>query len=144
MKVKWLLLFLTIFPILTSCQTSSVEAPSLTEEAPIQELHDTIHEISIETQETNYATNAESILLEIKNNSKEVFISSTHFYLEKKEGDTWYEFPYNFDAHHSDSLELPPNKSTALELPVKDLKYDLSPGEYRAVLNGMAFPFYIK
>ncbi|WP_415874103.1 immunoglobulin-like domain-containing protein [Domibacillus aminovorans] len=57
--------------------------------------------------------------------------------------DTWYEFPYKATMFTAEGPVLRPGGTTSLSLLANELKYELTPGEYRATLGGFTAPFEI-
>jgi len=64
-------------------------------------------------------------------------------FLEKNVKDTWYRVPMKEEAFTGQGIIHPPNKMSSLSLNVNDLKYKLTPGEYRATIDGLAAPFSV-
>ncbi|MFD2683124.1 immunoglobulin-like domain-containing protein [Bacillus seohaeanensis] len=121
---------------------SGCRAP-LTEEAPVQKRADSKNGITIKTEKVEYPTSVKKIIVKIQNDSPKEFSTGIHVFLEKKVKDTWYKVPMKDESFTELGFMHPPNKSSTLVLNVNDLKYKLTPGEYRATIGELAAPFEV-
>lgn len=130
--------------LLTACQSDTQPEQDIElAEAPIQELDKSNDEFSVEIEKEVYTTSDDQIVLRVSNESEEEQDSTTYIFLEKKIGDTWYEFPYDFSAFDTIAQTYLPGETHSLELSVDDLAHELTPGEYRATLGNIAAPFEV-
>ena len=70
-------------------------------------------------------------------------MTGIHIFLEKKVEDTWYKVPMKASAFTEQGIIHSPNKLSSLVLDVNDLRHELTPGEYRATIGGLAAPFIV-
>lgn len=130
--------------LLVACQGEIDQKNELDVKASQQNLSSLLNGVSIKMEKESYPTSTKSLILKVENNGESQFDSPSFFLLEKKIDEIWYEFPDKIEAHYANGLDLRPGETSTLEIFIKDLKYNLTPGEYRAVLNGMAAPFEVK
>jgi hypothetical protein len=116
---------------------------ALKEEAPVQKRPDSKNGITIKTEKVEYPTSVKKIIVKIQNDSPKEFSTGIHVFLEKKVEDTWFKVPMKDESFTEPGLMHPPNKSSTLVLNVNDLKYKLTPGEYRATIGELAAPFEV-
>lgn len=126
---------------LTACQTSGTS--SNLKEAEVQELSTAKGEVQIKTEKDTYPSTMDKIVLLVTNNSEEE-LAGAFFELEKALEGTWYEFPIK-DSGPIDAIGgyQSPHANSHLTLSTGELKYDLSPGSYRATFLGMASEFTV-
>ncbi|KIL78215.1 hypothetical protein SD77_0816 [Bacillus badius] len=115
----------------------------LKEEAPVQDLSDSKNGVTINTEQAEYPTSAREIVVEIHNNDENEFMTGAHVFLEKKVKGTWYRVPMKADSFTEQGIIHPPHQSSSLLLSTNDLKYKLTPGEYRAVIGELAALFKV-
>lgn len=139
MKKRRAVLFLIVF--LTACQSPESQ---LTEKAQIQEQPQSENGVMVTAEQEVYKTNADNIMVLIHNDSDEEFSTGVHLFLEKKVGDMWYEFPYDHDVFTAEAMIIMPGETSELSISVDELEYDLTPGEYRGTINGLAAPFRVE
>lgn len=116
---------------------------SLKEEVSSQKRSDSENGITIQTEKTEYPISIQNIIVEIRNDSNEEFMTGIHIFLEKKVEDTWYQVPMKDSDFTEQGIIHPPNELSSLGLDVNDLRYKLTPGEYRATIGGLAAPFIV-
>ncbi|PAQ13750.1 hypothetical protein CD798_13870 [Bacillaceae bacterium SAOS 7] len=153
MKKKRIIL-LTILGVLLIGAVSNV---ALSDEAKVdmklfnrandQEIPSEANGISVKTEQEQYDTSTEKIIVLINNIGSED-INPGHqgdMKLQKKVGDTWREFPQKPDTITEDyGILFPSGMQSSLVLSVDQLKYKLVPGEYRALPGGgVAAPFTV-
>lgn len=136
------------FLLLTACQSNNAQEVEesdsrLTEKAPVQERPSSEGGITISTEKARYSSSVDAIVVEIQNESKEEYMTGVHVFLEKKVEDTWYKVPMKADGFTEEAIIHPPNEESSLGFQVSDLKYKLTPGEYRATISGLAAPFEV-
>lgn len=126
---------------LTACQTNGT--PSNLKEAEVQDLSTATGEVQIKTEKYTYPSETDEIKLLITNNSPDGLYGFS-FGLEKKFEGFWYEFPIK-DSGTIDAIGgyQSPHATSHLTLSTGELKYDLSPGSYRATFLGMASEFTV-
>ncbi|MGN7409947.1 immunoglobulin-like domain-containing protein [Sporosarcina sp. SAFN-010] len=115
----------------------------LKEEAPSQKRPDSENGVTIKTEKAEYPTSIKKIIVNIQNDSNQVYTTGTHVFLEKKVRNTWYNVPMKSEFFTLKGLIHPPNKLSSIVLDVEGLKYKLTPGEYRAIIDGLAAPFEV-
>lgn len=141
MKRRRLVVFYltTLFLLLTGCQSNNF----LTEKTLTQQLPNSANGITIKTEKAKYPTSAKIITVLIQNDSNEVFTTGAHVFLEKKVEDTWYKVPMKANSFSEEGIIHPAGKLSSLSLNVDDLKYELTSGQYRATIGGLAAPFKV-
>ncbi|GGD76435.1 immunoglobulin-like domain-containing protein [Paenibacillus nasutitermitis] len=132
--------FALLLLFITGCQTDD---SYLKEEALAQKRPDSENGVTIKTEKTEYPTSIKVIIVEIRNDSNKEYTTGIHVFLEKKLEDTWYEVPMKADSFTDEGIIHSPNKLSSLGLNISDLKYKLTPGEYRATIGGLAAPFEV-
>jgi len=125
---------------MTGCQTDD---SYLKNEAPTQQRLNSENGVTIQTEKAEYPTSINKIIVEIRNDSNEEFTTGIHIFLEKKVKDVWFEVPMKADGFNDIGMIHAPNKLSSLTLTVDDLKYKLTPGEYRATIGELAAPFEV-
>ena len=125
---------------ITGCQADD---SNLKEEALAQKRPDSENGVTIQTEKAEYPTSIKEVIVEIQNNSNTEYMTGIHVFLEKKVEDTWYKLPMKAEAFTDQGIIHSPNKLSSLVLNVNDLKYKLTPGEYRATIGVLAAPFKI-
>lgn len=118
-------------------------ASDLTEKAHTQNLPISENGITIKTDTDEYPTSVKKIIVNIQNISTKEFRTGVHVFLEKKVENIWYEVPMKSNVFTEQGRIHRPNTSSSLVLNVNDLKYKLTPGEYRATIGRLAAPFKI-
>jgi len=131
--------FAVLLLFLTACQLDS----NLTEESTAQELPNSENNVSVATEKAQYSTSVEKIIVDIQNDSNIDFNTGTHVFLDKKVDDTWYNVPMKADFFTEAGLIHSAGGTSSIVFDVKNLKYELTVGEYRATINGLAAPFKI-
>lgn len=125
--------------LLTGCQADD----SNLEESPAQKRPDSENGVTIKTEKAKYSTTVKTIVVEIQNDNNEENMTGTHVFLEKKVEGLWRKVPMKAESFSEEGIIHPPNKLSSLDLNINDLKYELSPGEYRATIGGLAAPFKV-
>lgn len=122
---------------LVACQQNNLE------EAEVQEMPSSKDGIQIKTEKDTYTQDTVKIVLVITNESNEE-LNSTFFELEKKVEGQWHKFPVK-ESGPIDAVGgyQPPNSTSEIVFLTDKLKYDLSPGSYRANFAGMATEFRV-
>ncbi|MCM3758284.1 hypothetical protein M3197_12510 [Sporosarcina aquimarina] len=115
----------------------------LKEEALSQQSPDSENGVTIQTEKAEYPTSVKEIIVKIHNDSNQEYITGSHLLLEKKVKDTWYNVPMKSKSVRLKAVIHSPNKLSSLGLDVNDLKYRLTPGEYRATTDELAAPFKV-
>lgn len=136
--VSFCLALLLLF--ITGCQSDD---SYLKEKASAQERPDSENGVTIQTEKAEYPTSIKEIIVEIHNESNNEYVTGVHIFLERKVADTWFKVPMKADAFNDLGMIHSPNKISTLALNVNDLKYQLTPGEYRATIDGLAASFEI-
>jgi hypothetical protein len=136
------------FLFLTACQSNNTQEAEesdtrLTEEAPVQERPSSEGGITLSTEKARYSSSVDTIVVEIQNEGKKEYMTGAHVFLEKKVEDTWYKVPMKADVFTEEAIIHPPGEESSLGFQVSDLKYELTPGEYRATISGLAAPFKV-
>ncbi|WP_050180563.1 immunoglobulin-like domain-containing protein [Domibacillus robiginosus] len=143
--------FIAILLFLTGCQSDNSQAHKdletdsdsyLTEEAAVQEVPSSENGISITTEKAQYPQSVETIIIKIQNDSNEEFMTGTQVFLEKNIEGTWYEVPMKAEFFTEEGIIHPPGESS-IGLDINDLKYALTPGQYRATVERLAAPFEV-
>lgn len=140
--------FAVILFFVTGCQTNNSQATKdynshLTEKAPAQERKSSENDVTITTEKEQYPTSVEKIIVEIQNDSNTEYMTGQHVFLEKKAENTWYRVPMKADSFTEMAIGHPPGEWSSMEFDVNDLKDELTPGKYRAVIGGLAASFKI-
>lgn len=130
------------------CQSNDLQAVNdvdnnLTEEAPAQERSSSQNGVTITTEKDQYLTSFDKIIVEIQNDSNAEYMTGAHVFLEKKVEDVWYSVPMAADSFTEEGIVHPPGELSALGFDVDDLKYELTPGQYRATIGGLVAPFEV-
>lgn len=141
--------FSALLLFLTGCQFDHSQAKEdskldshLTEEANVQESPNSKNGVTITTKKAQYPLSVETIIIQIQNDSSEEFITGTQVFLEKEIEDTWYKVPMKAEIFTEEAIIHFPAESS-IGFCTEDLKYDLTPGRYRATIEGLAAPFEI-
>lgn len=143
--------FTALLLFITGCQSDNSQAKKdsdskanshLTEKALVQESPGSKNGVTITTEKAQYPQSVETIIIKIQNDSSEDFTTGTHVFLEKKAGDTWYKVPMKAEFFTEEAIVHFPGESS-MGFSADDLKYDLTPGHYRATIEGLAAPFEI-
>lgn len=132
--------FVALLLFLTGCQA---DESYLNEVSSDQTLPDSKNGVTLRTDKAEYQTDVKEIKIEIQNDSDQQYTTGVHVFLDKKVEDTWYDVPMKADAFTEIGVIHPPNQSSYLSFHVEDLKYKLTPGEYRATIGGLAAPFEV-
>ncbi|OAH53924.1 hypothetical protein AWH48_11695 [Domibacillus aminovorans] len=140
--------FTALILLITGCQPDDSQSTKdsdiyLTEEAPAQERPNSENGVTIKTEKAQYPTSVKDITVIIQNDSNTKYTTGIHIFLEKEVEDTWYRVPMKADSFTEPALVHPPDESSSMDFNVIDLKYELTPGKYRATLNGLAAPFEV-
>lgn len=56
----------------------------------------------------------------------------------------WYRVPLKAEFLTEEAIMHPPGESSKMLFDVIDLKYELTPGQYRATIGGLGAPFKIE
>lgn len=113
----------------------------LTHKAEIQEVPSSRDGITLEMEKVQYKPYDKEITLNVINESTKDLTEGNHFYLQKKENGIWFEIPYKKKMFTEEGLII--REKASMTLKVSELKYEFSPGEYRAVFNKLAAPFEV-
>ncbi|KIL74236.1 immunoglobulin-like domain-containing protein [Bacillus badius] len=140
MKSKLIPCIALFFLILAGCQN---QGENLTKKAEIQEMPSEKDGVTLSANKNEYTTSTDKITVVNKNESDSKVKSSHGIFLEKNVDGTWYEFPYKEPAFSEVLRYLPPGKSHTFDIHIDELEYELTPGEYRAVHEGLAAPFEV-
>ncbi|OAH58708.1 hypothetical protein AWH48_17110 [Domibacillus aminovorans] len=140
--------FAALFLLITGCQPDGPQDTKnsdthLIEEAPAQESPNSENGVTIKTEKAQYTTSVERIIIEIRNDSNTQYDTGTQVFLEKKIEDIWYKVPMKADSFTEEGIVHFPGELSSMGFDVNDLKYELTPGEYRAILDGLAAPFEV-
>lgn len=140
--------FATLLLFVTGCQADNHQATKdydshLTEEAPAQERKSSENSVTVTTEKEQYPTSVEKIIVKIQNDSNTEYSTGTHVFLEKKVEDVWYNVPMKADFFTEQGIGHPPGEMSTMGFDVDDLKYELTPGQYRATIEGLAAPFEV-
>ena len=131
--------FIVCLLLLSGCFANA----SLTEEALTQTRLDLANGITISTEKEEYSTSTNEITVLIENNSNEDYLTGVPLFLEKRVDDKWYRVPMKANEFTEQGVSHPLGEMSSLGLNVKELKYTLTPGQYRATLNELAAPFAV-
>jgi hypothetical protein len=131
--------FTILLLFLTACQLDS----NLTEESTAQELPNSENNVTVATEKAQYSKSVEKIIVEIQNDSNTDFSTGTNVFLDKKVEETWYNVPMEADSFTEAAMIHNSGGTSSMFFNVKNLKYALTVGEYRATINGLAAPFKI-
>lgn len=143
--------FIVLLLFLTGCQSDNfptqkdLESESvsyLTEEASVQELPSSKNGVTIATEKAQYPQSVETIIIKIQNDSDTEFSTGTEAGLEKKVEGTWYKVPMKKLVYTEEAIIHFPGESS-MGIDTNDLKYALTPGQYRATVEGLAAPFEV-
>ncbi|MFJ7976507.1 immunoglobulin-like domain-containing protein [Peribacillus sp. NPDC096379] len=129
--------FAALLLFFTGCQADD----SQLEESPAQKRPDSENGVTIKTEKAKYPTTVKTIVVEIQNDSNEEYMTGAHVFLEKKVEGLWRKIPMKAESFTEEGIIHP--KLSSLDLNVNDLKYELTPGEYRATIGGLAAPFKV-
>lgn len=88
--------------------------------------------VTLTIKNEQYTTFSNDIVLNIRNNSNMEFNYDDHFLLEKNINGTWYEVPFKSLYHDKRIRVVQPHTLARIVLFTDELKYDFSPGKYRA------------
>lgn len=99
--------------------------------------------VTIEAEKSEYPTTVGDISIVLSNESSEEYSTGLDVFLEKKVANSWFRVPMKDAFFTEPAIAHEPGASTKMTLKVEDLNYDLTPGEYRATLNGLGAPFKI-
>lgn len=142
--------FATLLLFVTGCQADNHQATKdydsyLTEEVPAQERKSSENSVTVTTEKEQYPTSVEKIIVEIQNDSNTEHMTGAHVFLEKKVEDVWYSLPMKADSDSftQEGIVHPPGELSTMGFGVDDLKYELTPGQYRATIGGLAAPFEV-
>lgn len=142
------LYFMTFILFSAGCQPDASQAgnnldDNLTQEAASQELVSTENDVTLTIEKEKYSTAVEEIAVEIKNDSQSEYMTGTHVFLEKKADDIWYLLPMKGNSVTDAGLIHRPGEVTPMIFEVESLKYELTPGQYRATVNKLGIPFEV-
>ncbi|MGE6367768.1 immunoglobulin-like domain-containing protein [Planococcus kocurii] len=128
----------------TASEESSVteDQSLLTEEAPL-ERPVSEKDVMIKTEKSEYPTTVENITIVLTNEGTEEYSTGLDVFLEKEVEDKWFRVPMKEEFFTEPATSLAPGDTTEMVFNIEDLSYDLTPGEYRATLNGLGAPFTI-
>ncbi|OCA92578.1 immunoglobulin-like domain-containing protein [Pseudobacillus wudalianchiensis] len=132
--------FAVLLLFLAGCQADRLY---LKKEAVAQKRPISKNGIAIKTEKAEYPTSIKQIIVKLRNDSNKEYTTGVHVFLEKKVEDTWYEVPMKAESFTLQGMLHRPNESSSLVLSVNDLKYKLTPGEYRATVGEFAAPFEV-
>ncbi|MFL0364579.1 immunoglobulin-like domain-containing protein [Pseudobacillus sp. 179-B 2D1 NHS] len=131
--------FISLLLVFTGCQTND----SNLEKSPAQKRSESENGVTIKTEKAEYPISVKTITVEIQNDSNEEYMTGAHVFLEKKVEGIWRTVPMKAESFTEQGIIHPPNKLSSLDLNVNDLKYKLTPGEYRATIGELAAPFKV-
>lgn len=142
------LYFMTFILFSAGCQPVASQASNnlddnLTQEATSQERVSTENGVTLTIEKEKYATSVDQIAVEIKNDRQAEYMTGTHIFLEKKVDDIWYLLPVKGNSVTNAGLIHQPGEVTPMIFDVDSLKYELTPGQYRATLSGLSAPFKV-
>lgn len=140
--------FAALFLLITGCQPDDPQDTKnldthLTEEAPAQERPNSENGVTIKAEKAQYTTSVEKIIVEIQNDSNIEYDTGTQIFLEKKIDGIWYKVPMKADSFTEEGIVHFPGELSSMGIDINELKYALTPGQYRAILDGLAAPFKI-
>lgn len=140
--------FASLLLFTTGCQSDDNQPDKgsnshFTQEASTQEIPISKDGFSLEIEKAQYPASTENITLTFQNDSNKEYETGIHVFLEKNVNDMWYKVPLKDDTVTLPSALHRPGTSSKFTFETKDLKYKLTPGEYRATFGGLAAPFKV-
>lgn len=140
MKSKKFYYIALLFLTLVGCQNPEDD---LTEKAEFQEMPSEKDGFELSAEKDVYTISDDEITIIASNEGGSKVKSNHAVFLEKNVDGEWYEFPYKEPAFSEVLRYLPPGESYTFDIQVAELEYELTPGEYRAVHEGLAAPFEV-
>lgn len=110
--------------------------------APVQERPSSNEEFSVEMEQKEYPATAKEVTILIQAKAEAV-TGGESFFLEKKWFGIWCRFPLKEESENPIMTTFSINEASPKTLEVDLLKYELTPGEYRAVYFTVAAPFSV-
>lgn len=110
--------------------------------APVQERPSSTEEFSVEMEQREYPATAKELTILIQAKVEGV-TGGEGFLLEKKRFGTWCRFPLKEESENPIMTTFSIHEASPKTLEVDLLKYELTPGEYRAVYFTVAAPFRV-
>ncbi|WP_342754516.1 immunoglobulin-like domain-containing protein [Bacillus sp. PK3_68] len=113
------------------------------EKYPAQKHSNSENRVTIKTEKAKYPAAVKAITVEIYNESDKEYMTGAHVFLVKKVDGIWRKVPMKAKGFTEQGMIHPPNEVSSLSLNVDDLNYELTPGEYQALIGALAAPFKI-